>query len=105
MLLMRLAGVFALIPTTILLTVSFFVLLAIGRLQEKTLKAFGYVVAALLWLSAFLVISAGIYTFSTGRCLMTQMMMKQKMHCMRMMHERDKPLPMMPAGDTDQMRR
>ena len=81
----RSLGLFALIPTAILLTISFFVLLTISNVEKKGLKAFGYVVAALLWASALLVFSTGIYTLSTGRpvgkCPMSQMM-REKPHMM-----------------------
>ena len=93
MLLERLAGLAALIPTTILLTISFFVLVVISKIEKQGLKAFGYVVAALLWAASLLVFSAGIYTLATGRCPMMEMMMRAKMermHCamgqMPMMH-------------------
>ena len=64
---LRLIGVFAIIPTTLLLTVSFFVLFALRKLETQGLKAFGYVIASLLWVCALLVFSCGVYTISTGR--------------------------------------
>jgi hypothetical protein len=63
---MRMLGMFALVPTTILLTVSFFVLFALKQVEEKVLKTFGLVVAVLLWVSAALVFSAGIFAISSG---------------------------------------
>jgi hypothetical protein len=81
MMMQRLIGLFALVPATVLLTISFFVLVVIGKIEKAGLKAFGYVVAALLWVAALLVSSAGLYTLSTGRCPM-QMMMSGKMHGM-----------------------
>jgi hypothetical protein len=92
----RLLGVYALIPTTMLLVVSFFVLFSLRKVEKEALKGFGYVLAALLWVSALLVFSAGIYTVSTGRCpLMKGMkgMMKDKMHCREMMQGKMRPLP------------
>ena len=84
----RLIGLFAIIPTAVLLTISFFVLFAIRKIESLGLKAFGYVVAALLWVAALLVLSAGIYTLSTGRhpmgCMMHEMM-KGKMQGQGMM--------------------
>lgn len=78
MVMTRLIGVLAIIPATILLTISFFALFAIRRTDTHTLKAFGYVIAGLLWLSALLVFSLGIYTVATGRhpavCMMREMM-------------------------------
>jgi hypothetical protein len=75
---LRIAGLFAVIPTAVLLTISFFVLFVIRKTEVGGLKAFGYTVAVLLWVAALLVFSAGLYTFSTGRppmmCMMQQMM-------------------------------
>ena len=74
----RLAGLFAIIPATLLLAVSFFVLFTIRKIETQGLKAFGYVVSALLWFSALLVFSAGIYTISTGRHPMISMTHQMK---------------------------
>lgn len=81
----RLIGLFAIIPATILLTISFFVLVVIQRIEKPGLKAFGYVVASLLWLGVLIVGCAGIYTLATGRPPM-MCMMKGKMRGM-MGHE------------------
>jgi len=78
-------GIFAIIPTTLVLTVSFFVLFALREVKSNVLKAFGYVVAALLWLSALLVFSGGVYTLATGKCPMQKMMQKRGMVCHEMM--------------------
>jgi len=89
----RLVGLLAIVPATVLLTISFFVLFSIRKAETQGLKAFGYVVAALLWISALAIFSLGIYTVATGRhpmmCTM-QEMMKTKMHMM-------KPTGMMPS--------
>jgi len=77
----RIVGLFAVVPATLLLTVSFFVLMAIRKIENQGLKAFGYVVASLLWLSALVAFSAGLYTLSTGRCPMMDAM---KSKCMMM---------------------
>ena len=88
----RLMGVYAIIPTTVLLTVSLFVLVVLRKVENQGIKAFGYVVAALLWLSALLVFSTGIYTLAKGRapmcCPMHAMMMKDKMCGMGMMKDK-----------------
>lgn len=63
----HLAGCFALIPVTMLLTVSFFVLFALQKVGPGRLKAFGTMVIILLWTSALLIFSAGIYKIYTGR--------------------------------------
>jgi hypothetical protein len=70
----RLLGLFAIIPTTVLLTISFFVLFTLRKTEAGGLKVFGYVISALLWCGALLVFSLGIYTISTGRCIMQEMM-------------------------------
>ncbi len=91
----RLIGLLAIIPATVLLTISFFVLYTLRRTDTQGLKVFGYVTAALLWISALLVFSAGIYTLSTGKhpmaCMMQQM---RKTHMQEMIKERQMP-PMM----------
>jgi ABC-type Na+ efflux pump permease subunit len=77
----RLIGVFALVPATMLLTVSYFVLFAQRKVDGGALKAFGYVVAALLWLGSVLFAGAGMYTLATGRCPMMAAMAQQKKSC------------------------
>jgi len=93
------AGFFALIPATMLLTVSFFVLFASQKVISQKLKRFGIAVAVLLWASALLVFSAGAYTVVKGRppfkCPMMEMMKGKK----GMMHDKDKaPSMPMPGG-------
>ena len=88
----RLIGLFALIPATVLLTISFFVLVVVRKLEAQALKAFGYVIAALLWLGVALLLSSGIYVISTGRsmmpCMMKGMGPCNMSHDMKGMHER-----------------
>ena len=78
----RLSGLITIIPATLLLTVSFFVLFTLRKVETQGLKSFGYVVVSLLWISSLLFFSIGVYTISTGRppmiCMMQQMM-KAKM--------------------------
>lgn len=82
----RLMGLCAIVPTTLVLTVSFFVLFALREVKSNVLKAFGYVIAALLWVSALLIFSGGVFTLATGKCPMQKMMMqKQEMMCRSMM--------------------
>ncbi len=87
---MRLCGLFAFIPATVLLAVSFFILLTLRKAESQGLKAFGYVVAALLWLSSTIILGTGAYTLSTGRCPMKKMMIHR-------MHEK-MPMPMSQPG-------
>ncbi len=85
----RLMGLCAIVPTTLVLTVSFFVLFALREVKSNVLKAFGYVIAALLWVSALLIFSGGIFTLATGKCPMQKMMQRNEMICKSMM---DKPM-------------
>ncbi|MBF0522578.1 MAG: hypothetical protein HQL24_05925 [Candidatus Omnitrophica bacterium] len=71
---MRLIGLFAIVPISVLLTISFFVLFAVRKVEIHGLKAFGYVVSALLWMAALLLFSGGIYMLSTGHHPMSGMM-------------------------------
>jgi len=101
MIMQRLVGLIALVPATVLLTISFFVLVMISKIEKQGLKAFGYVVSALLWTAALLVLSIGIYTLSTGRCPMQNMMQ----HCMmqgKMQSMMSGQMPMMMHGGMDQ---
>lgn len=78
----RFLGLFAIIPTAVLLTISFFVLVVVRKTEAQALKAFGQVIAVLLWVGAALVFSVGVYTISTGQHPMMNMMhqmMKQSM--------------------------
>jgi hypothetical protein len=70
-------GFFAIIPTALLLTISFFVMVVLRKIEDKALKVFGWVIVILLWLSAGLIVSATIYKATSGSC--PSMMMKNKM--------------------------
>jgi len=102
----RLVGLFAIVPTTLILTVSFFVLFALRKVDGKSLKVFGYILAALLWASALLLLSDGVYTLATGRCPMKKMMHRRAMSCAGMM---DKNMmdgqTMMDKGKMPEMKR
>ena len=102
----RLLGVFAVIPCSVLLTISFFVLFALRKVEQKELKLFGFAVAVMLWISAGLVLSSGLYHVITGRSLMRPpcpMMgsraghykMNKKMDCKKsMVREQTPPMAM-----------
>jgi hypothetical protein len=73
------------------------------KTEGQGLKAFGYVVAALLWTCALLVFSMGIYVLSTGRhpmmrmmegmkCSSSQMMNGPMMGSMMMQHAQGEPM-------------
>lgn len=84
MLALQVAGVFAIVPTTILLTISFFVLFAIRKVDSEGLKSFGRVIVLLLWVSATVIFGAGLYTISTGHHPLVptmREMMKCRMEC------------------------
>ena len=76
---MKFSGLFSIVPTTIFLCISFFVLVVLRSINEKKLKIFGFVVVALLCISAVLIFSTGIYTMCTGRHPMKRTM-KQRMY-------------------------
>jgi len=64
---MRIMGLLSIIPATVFLTVSFFVLFAVQKTETRGLKQFGRLIAALLWISAAAVLSMGICVLTTGR--------------------------------------
>ncbi len=61
----RFLGLFTIIPATVLLTISFFVLVVVRTVKEQALKSFGRIIAVLLWLVAALVFSTGLYVTYT----------------------------------------
>jgi hypothetical protein len=65
---MRWMGLIAFIPTAGFLTISFFVLFAVEKVNGKNLKTFGKAVAAILIIAALLIFSKGVYTLVTGKC-------------------------------------
>jgi hypothetical protein len=105
MMMSRLGGLFAVIPAAVLLTISFFVLLGVRKAESQGLRAFGYVIAALLWAAVLLVISSGIYMMSTGRppmiCPMQQMMQGQMQGMMKGEHT---PAAMQEKGEMPMMK-
>ncbi|MEI8349535.1 MAG: hypothetical protein WCI77_05235 [Candidatus Omnitrophota bacterium] len=62
----KLHGFAMFVPATLLLTVSFFVLVQLRKIEEQGLKFFGHAVVVLLWLSAALIFSTGMY--NTSKC-------------------------------------
>lgn len=91
MLIFRVMGLFVVIPIALLLALSFFILFAVRKTQEQGLKAFGYVIAALLWLGSALVFSVGVYTVSTGRHPMMSLMQEMARCKMQAMTPRYMP--------------
>jgi hypothetical protein len=86
-------GVLAIIPATVLLTFSFFVLFAIRKLEVGDLKVFGKVLVILLWVGAALILLTVISPRLTGPCSMDKM----QMHKMHKMMKGDMARPMMPG--------
>jgi hypothetical protein len=78
MTMMRLLGVFAIIPASLLLTLSFFVLYTTRKPDCKDLKPLGLNAAVLLWISTSLVLGIGFYIITTGRHPMMEMMYGMK---------------------------
>jgi hypothetical protein len=81
----RLLGLFAVIPVSLLLALSFFVLFTLRKVDTERLKEFGYAVAVLLWISAFLIACMGAYVIATGRHPMLGMMQEMMKGHMQMM--------------------
>jgi len=75
---MKMCPLLAIVPIAILLTLSFFVLLALRKVEEKTLKTFGYVVVSFIWLAALVIFSGAVYRMAKGpmpmKCMMQQRM-------------------------------
>lgn len=63
----RLLGAFTIVPSTVLLTLCFFVLFALQRAEAREVKALGKIVAVLLCFCAGLVLAAGVYAMITGQ--------------------------------------
>lgn len=75
----RAIGSLFIVPTAVLLTLSFFVLV-VNQKQEKLLKLLGWAVAVLLWFGAFMVFSAGNYVANNGYGKMLELQ-KSMMPC------------------------
>jgi len=82
---------FLLIPVTMVLTVSFFIMVVTRKLDSHPLRLFGFALVALLWFSAALILMFGPYVAGRGKCPMMQKM--------QMMKKMDRPC----AGKQGQM--
>ena len=90
MCMLKLSYLMAIVPIAGLLTVSFFVLFTLRKIEEKGLKAFGYVVVGFLWLAALVVFSGAVYKMAQGSAPIKGMMQqKMKMDCMSQMMQKD----------------
>ena len=101
----RLMGLGALIPATLLLTVSFFVLLAARKIEDNFLKSFGQLLVVLLWAGALFVSLVGVYTLVTGKCPMIRMMEKRAMMCRGMMDKKMMDKQMMDRNKMPEIQR
>lgn len=97
---MKAPGLLAVAPTAALLAISFFVLI-VNKKQEGGLRAFGYVVAAVLWLAALCVLSCGVYMSAkdgfkhkTGKMMMMKEGMMGEKGCMMQSEMMKPPMPM-----------
>lgn len=101
MCMLKLSYLMAIVPISVLLTVSFFVLVVLSKIEEKILKSFGYLVVGCLWLAA-LVVFSGVVSKMTPGPNTTKVMLKQKMKmdCMSKMMQKDSSSAMvMPDKD------
>ena len=63
----RLLGMYTIIPATLFLTISFFVMFTIRKIENRGLKNFGNMIVFLLWACALMIFLSGIYAVITGR--------------------------------------
>ena len=86
---MEMGGIFSLVHAVVLLTVSFFVLLAVGKADSQALKTFGYVIAVLLWVSSALAFAGGLRR--PHPMMMKKMQMWETMHHQQMGNQPQQP--------------
>ena len=55
----RFLGLMAVVPMTVMLTISFFVLVVLRYVESKRLKKFGFFIVGLLWVAAVVVLFVG----------------------------------------------
>jgi len=75
---MSLASLFVVVPVSLLLTISFFVLVTARKVEGNALKIFGQVVVSLLWLAA-LVLFLGAFQMPGYNRMRGPMHQKAKM--------------------------
>lgn len=63
---MEFCGLFAIMKTLLLLIVSFFILVAVSKVESQKLKKFGRILAIVLWVIAGCVIVCTFYLSVTG---------------------------------------
>jgi len=57
---LRVFGIFSVVPATMLITASFFVMFTISKIKKSSLRIFGMVAVALLLIAACIVFSTGL---------------------------------------------
>ncbi len=79
----RLSPIMAVVPISFLLTLSFFVLLSLEKVQTKKLKNFGFLVVTIIWLAVLIIISGSARRLVKGvnqkKCMMRKEMMMRSM--------------------------
>ena len=97
----RIAPIIAVVPISLLLALSFFVLLSIRKAETKGLKAFGYVVAGILWLGVLVIFLGGVYKIAKGG-YQAKYMMHKKMMMQNMPMMQNQKAANMPAAKENQ---
>ncbi len=70
----RMLGMYMLVPATVLLTVSYFVMVVNGKLEKKGLKMFGTIIVILLFVAALLALLFGTMILVMGKPPIVQSM-------------------------------
>ncbi len=93
MLMSRCCPLMAIVPISLFLTASFFVLFTLAKVVDKKLKLLGYLAVGFLWLAALVILSGAVSNLSQGftglRCSMPQKM--QRCGMMQMMQQNNAP--------------
>ncbi len=63
----RLLGIYTIIPATVFLTISYFVMLTLRKVESRGFKNFGNLVIFFLWVCALVIFLSGVYAILTGR--------------------------------------
>ena len=72
----KVLGILAVLPTIVLLAISFFVMVVASKIEESPLKSFGRVIAILLCITALFIFTMGMYVVAAGRCPTVRMIGK-----------------------------
>lgn len=63
----RMLGMYMLVPATIMLTISYFVMAVNSKIEKKGLKSFGTFIVILLFLCALLALTFGVMILLNGK--------------------------------------